>query len=363
MTNIYDLDTPTLLADLDRLEANIKDMAEIASAGGKRLRPHTKTHKTPEIARMQRNAGAVGITVAKVGEAEVMAQAGFEDIFIANEIIGPLKIARLLALLDWAAVIVGVDSFEAAKPLSDAAALQGVRLPVRIEVDTGHGRAGIAEGEDVCAFARQIADLPGLELQGLYTYEGHTYAAKNAEERCQTEQRAAARLREVVAALEVQGTPVQDVSMGSTPGARVVAQESGITEMRPGTYIFNDRMQVSMGADARRCVVTLLATVISVRPGGRIFLDAGIKSLASDRPFPDGTFGEVIGHPELTFAGASEEHGHLRVEGACDLRVGDKVRVLPNHVCTCVNMHDTLTAFRGETVEAVWNIAARGKVR
>jgi D-serine deaminase-like pyridoxal phosphate-dependent protein len=363
VTNIYDLDTPTLLVDLDRLESNIQDMADAARMGGKRLRPHTKTHKTPEIAQMQRMAGAIGITVAKVGEAEVMAQAGFEDIFIANEIVGPLKVARLMALRERVRIIVGVDSFEAAKPLSDAAALAGTRLPVRIEVDTGHGRAGIAALDEVCELARQITDLPGLELQGVFTHEGHSYTADNESGRRKAVQDAAARIREIAAALAVQGTPIHDISMGSTPSAKFLPEEAGVTEMRPGSYVFNDRMQVRYGASKDRCVVSVLATVTSVRPGGRIILDAGTKSLASDRPFADGTFGEIIGHPELTFTGASEEHGTLRVEGVCGLRVGDKVRILPNHVCTCVNMHDTLTAFRGETIEAVWNIAARGKVR
>lgn len=361
--SIYDLDTPTLLVDLDRLEANIGDMARVAQKGGKFLRPHTKTHKTPEIARMQLKAGARGITTAKLGEAEVYVAAGFENIFVANEIVGALKYARLAALLRRARIVAATDSLDVARPLAAAMQAANVTLPMRIEIDSGHGRAGVAATEEACELARFIADAPGLELQGIFTHEGQVYGAANDEERSRLAQRAAARMREVAEALRAQGTPVDDISMGSTPGAVFLPTEAGVTEMRPGVYVFNDRMQMNYGARRERCALTVLATVVSVRAGGRLVLDAGSKSLASDRPFTDGTFGEVLDHHELTFTGASEEHGQVTSTGECNLKVGDKVRILPNHACTCVNMHDTLTAFRGEQVESVWNIAARGKIR
>ena len=363
MTNIYDLDTPTLLVDLERLEANIRDMASAAQAGGKALRPHTKTHKTPEIARMQLAAGASGITVAKLGEAEVYVEAGLEDIFIANDVVGEAKYARLLPLLRRARIVAGTDSLEVARLLAAAMKKAGERLEMRIEIDSGHGRAGVTTTEDACELARYIADAPGLELQGIFTHEGHVYTAPDAEERGKRARSAAARMREIAEALAAQGTPVSDVSMGSTPGAEFLPREAGVTEMRPGVYVFNDRMQVGYGAKSERCAVTVLATVVSVRPDGRMVIDAGSKSLASDRPFADGTFGEALGYPEVTFVGASEEHGQLTCEGMNRLRVGDKLRIVPNHACTCVNMYDTMTAFRNEQVEAVWNIAARGKVR
>lgn len=142
-----------------------------------------------------------------------------------------------------------------------------------------------------------------------------------------------------------------------------MATEEGITEIRSGVYVFNDRMQMKVGIPPEGCALTVIATIISVRPDGKVILDAGNKTLASDNPFPDKTFGEIIGHPELTFVGTSEEHGHLQSEGATTLKVGDKVRIVPNHACTCVNMHETLTAHRGESVEAVWKIAGRGKIR
>ncbi|HZT43510.1 MAG TPA: alanine racemase [Chthonomonadaceae bacterium] len=362
MSNIYDLDTPALLVDLDRLERNIAEMAQIVQGGGKALRPHTKTHKTPEIARMQANAGAQGLTVAKLGEAEVMADAGFDDLFVANQIVGEAKIARLLALLRRAQVRIGVDSSEVAGPIGNAARAQGLLAPVMIEVDTGLGRAGVRSPEESLDLARFVADHPGLDLAGIFTHEGHLYRAPEAE-RPLLAARVASDMRALTAALAAQGTPAREISIGSTPGVALLAEEVGLTEMRPGNYVFLDRMQVQIGAPRDHCALTVLATVVSVRPDGKIILDAGTKALASDRLPSDQTFGEIVDRPELAFVAASEEHGHLQAPGPTRLRVGDKVRILPNHACTCVNMHETMTAYRGEEVEAAWPIAARGKIQ
>ncbi|HLV78666.1 MAG TPA: alanine racemase [Chthonomonadaceae bacterium] len=362
MPTIFDLDTPALLVDLDRLERNIADMARLAKGGSKALRPHTKTHKTPEIARMQMDTGAKGLTVAKLGEAEVMADAGFEDLFLANEIVGAAKTARLLALLRRARVCIGADSVEAVGPVGDAARAQGLRVPVRIEVDTGLGRAGTRSLEEALALARFIAEHPGLELDGIFTHEGHVYRALEAE-RLKLAAQVASDMRALASALGAQGTPAREVSVGSTPGTALLADAPGLTEMRPGNYVFLDRMQTRIGAPRDRCALSVLATVVSVRPDGKIILDAGTKALAGDRLAEDSTFGEILDHPDLVFVGASEEHGHLQAREPARLRVGDKVRILPNHACTCVNMHAAMTAFRGEKVEAVWTIAARGKIQ
>lgn len=363
LKNIYDLETPVLLVDLSRLEANIAAMNLASARGGKRLRPHIKTHKTPEIAKMQCQAGAVGLTVAKLGEAEVMAAAGLVDIFVANEIVGSGKIERLMALLSTAKISVGTDSIDVAIPIAEAASRIGRSIPLRIEIDSGHGRTGVTSVEEAVELAEKLQALKGIDFEGVYSHEGQTYLADGEEGRQQAVHNAARFVLDVVEALQAKDIVCDIISMGSTPGAKFLAGETGINEMRPGSYVFNDRMQVGYGADPADCALTVLSTIISVRPGGRMVLDAGTKSLASDRPFADGTYGEISGHPELMFMGASEEHGNLRVEGHCALRVGDKVRVVPNHVCTCVNMHDALTVFRGEAVEAVWKIAARGKVR
>jgi D-serine deaminase-like pyridoxal phosphate-dependent protein len=357
---IFDLDTPALLVDLDILERNLAAMAGLVKAGGKLLRPHTKTHKTPEIARMQIAAGARGLTVAKLGEAEVLADAGLDDLFIGNQIVGPIKIERLLKLMERVRITVGIDSIEAAQPIAEAASRRGLRAQARIEIDTGLGRAGTRSDAEVLAIARYIAGHPGLELDGIFTHEGHLYKSADAAD---TAALAAAMMRRVADMLRAAGMPCPEVSVGSTPGASLMAHEPGLTELRPGVYVFNDRTQLRLGVPRENCALTVLATVTSVRPDGRIILDAGTKSLASDCNFEDRTFGDVLGHPELRFVGASEEHGHLQADGMARPRVGDKVRIIPNHACTCVNMHDRLTAFRGESVEATWTIAARGRIR
>ncbi len=357
---INDLDTPALLVDLDILERNIAAMAEVARSGGKRLRPHTKTHKTPEIARMQVAAGAQGLTVAKLGEAEVLADAGLDDLFIANQIVGPIKVERLIKLAERARVTVGIDSVEGAAPIAAAAAKRGLKIRMRIEVDTGLGRAGVRMQQEGLEIARFAAEHHGLELDGIFTHEGHLYKAADA---AGTAASAAAQMRSFAEFLVSFGHPGHNISMGSTPGAPLIAHEPGITELRPGVYVFNDRTQVRLGAPREACALSVLATVTSVRSDGRVIVDAGTKSLASDCNFEDRTFGEVVGRTSLQFVGASEEHGHLFAESGASVRVGDRLRILPNHACTCVNMHDTMTAIRGETVEATWAIAGRGQIR
>ena len=363
MSSIYDLDTPALLVDSDRLERNIAEMAARVAAGGKALRPHTKTHKTPEIARMQLAAGAAGLTVAKLGEAEVMAYAGCKDLFVANQLVGTIKVQRLMSLLEHARIRVGADSMEVAEPIGVAAKGHGWTVPVMIEVDTGLGRSGTRSLEETLLLARQVADHPGLEFLGIFTHEGHLYRGKDGGVDAEAAAAVAAQMRAAASALREQGTPCGVVSVGSTPGAALLAPEPDLTELRPGVYVFNDRTQVRRGVQPDHCALTVLSTVISVRPDGRVLIDAGTKSFASDSPFADRTYGDVLDHPELTFSGISEEHGHLLAEEKTTLRVGDKVRVVPNHACTCVNMHNSMTTFRGDTVEETLYIAGRGKIR
>lgn len=361
--NIYDLDTPALLVDLDRLEANIERMATVARQGGKSLRPHIKTHKTPEIARMQRAAGAQGLTVAKLGEAEVMADAGFEDIFMANQVVGPIKVERLLALLRRCRLTVGIDSIEAARPLSEAAVRMGISLPVRIEVDTGIQRAGVRTVEAAAALGSQLKVLQGLQVVGLFTYEGHANNGGEADRKvaCQD---AAEKLRQIAASLQKQDIAVDVLSVGSTVGAPLMAQEPGITELRAGVYVFNDRGQVARGAREEDCALTVLSTVTSLPEPDMAILDAGTKTLSGDRGREGSVHGTLLEDPEIVFDWANEEHGHLDLRNA-SLRptVGQKLRIIPFHACTATNMHETLYAIRGESVEATWKIAARGKIQ
>lgn len=362
--NIYDLDTPALLVDLDRLERNIVRMAEVARAGGKALRPHTKTHKTPEIARMQVDAGAVGLTVAKLGEAEALAEHGFTDLFVANQIVGSPKYERLFALLKRANVTVGVDGADGAGALQVAAARAGARVPVRIEVDTGHHRAGVRSVEQAVALCERISDWPALSLRGIYTHEGHLYKL-SGEQQTAAAHDAAALMRAVADELRKSGAAIEDVSMGSTPGAPLVAGEPGVTELRPGVYILQDRMQVGIGsAQEDQCALSVLATVVSRPDDATALLDAGTKSFSGDKAPAGSVHGLVTDDPTIMFDWASEEHGHLDLTNAeTRPRVGQKLRVIPWHACACVNMHERIYAVRGETVEAMWTVAGRGRIQ
>lgn len=362
MEFIYDLDTPTLLVDLDQLERNIADMADLARSGGKVLRPHTKTHKTPDIARMQAAAGARGLTVAKLGEAETLADAGFDDLFVANQIVGPLKVGRLLNLMERVQLRVGVDSIASAEPLGIAGVTRGVRVPVMIEVDTGLGRAGVRSIEEAVSLAQWLEDHSGIWMVGIFTHEGQLYRSSGGMD-VQAAIQVAETMRNTANAIRDLGISCELVSVGSTPGAPLLAPEAGIDELRPGVYVFNDVTQVRHGGDRARCALTVLATVVSVRPDGVAIIDAGSKSMASDSPFEDKTYGEIVDHPELVFKSVSEEHGHVGYTGVPSIKVGDKIRIVPNHACTCVNMHDTLTLHRGDRVQAVLPIECRGKIQ
>jgi D-serine deaminase-like pyridoxal phosphate-dependent protein len=361
---LHELDTPSLLVDLDRLEANLNRMAKVAKAADLSLRPHTKTHKTVEIAKLQLARGAAGITVAKVGEAEVMAEAGVEDIFIAHQVVGQAKIERLAALAKRAKVAVGVDSVAVASPLSMAFAQQGMRLPVMIEVDIGLKRCGV-QPEEAAELARQLNALPGLNLIGVFTYPGQVYAARSENEvggiaafECRTMAEVAQRVGRV-ASMEPR------VSGGSTPTAPHYSAECGLTEIRPGTYVFNDRIQIDRwSARPADCALTVLSTVVSTPEPGRAVLDAGSKSLASDLAPVSPGYGMLKEDNAAILVKLNEEHGFLDLSQATIRpRVGDKVEVIPNHCCTVSNLYDEMVAVRSGEVVETWQIAGRGKVR
>lgn len=359
----HDLETPALLVDIHTLQENINQMASLIRNHKKRLRPHAKTHKTPEIAKMQLDSGAIGLTVAKLGEAEVFVEAGCRDIFIANQLVGEKKLERLVALCREASIQVGVDSAEVAMPLSHFAQKAGVTIGVRLEIDTGLKRAGVRTKQEAVDLALYLSRLPKLKFEGVFTYEGHIYQFKTDSERIEAVRKMADTLQELRDSLNRCGVTVPIVSVGSTPGARFTAPIPGLDELRCGVYVFHDRMQVARGAAPESCALTVLATIISVRSDGRIIVDAGTKALASDKPFADQSMGEVLEDPSLQFVAASEEHGHLQATGKIRWRVGDKVRIIPNHACTCVNMHDQMYILDGEDIVEVWEIAARGKMQ
>jgi D-serine deaminase-like pyridoxal phosphate-dependent protein len=359
---IHDLATPTVVIDLDALERNVARMAEAARGHGVGLRPHAKTHKTVEIARLQLKAGAVGLTVAKTSEAEVYAEAGFEDMFVAYPVVGADKGRRLLALADRLRLAVGVDSVEGASTLAGVFHAAGRKLDVLLKVDVGLHRVGVAPA-DAASMARNVADLPGLRLRGLFTHGGQAYGAEDGpgvEAVAQDEGRTMA---DVASSLRALGLEVETVSVGSTPTARGSMKVAGVTECRPGNYVFNDFSQLSLGVcGLEDCAMTVLATVVSVPGPGRAVVDAGSKVLSSDPLRPRaGGHGLVLG-TRSRLARLSEEHGVIAVEPGDPFRVGDRVKVLPNHTCVVSNLRDRLWTARGESVEGSFAVAARGRV-
>ncbi len=359
------LDTPALVVDLDRLEANIDRWAAFARQAGVRLRPHGKTHKCLEIARRQLAAGASGLTLAKIGEAEVMARAGIADIFLANEVVGSPKLPRLLSLAKNARLRIGVDSLEVAEPLAAAAVGAGITLDVMLEVDTGLGRCGVAPGEPLLHLAREVSRLHGLRIAGIFTYRGYRGRSLDLESAGREEGEIVVREAE---RLRVAGIPVDEVSVGSTPTGRSAGRVPGVTEIRPGTYVFNDATEVLWGAaTSDECALTILARVIS-RPSRDVaILDAGSKVLTEARgPFSSRgeSHGVVRGYPECQIDRLWEEHGRVQLtDEARRLRVGDLVEIIPAHVCPTVNLAARLVCARRGTIEATWDVAARGQVQ
>ncbi len=349
MTKIADLDTPTVLIDVDRVEANLRRAQAHADKEGYKLRPHIKTHKLPRFARRQVELGAVGITVQKLGEAEVMADAGLTDIFLPYNILGPKKLARLKALNDRVTLAVTADSPDTVAGYA-ATFTAGKPLTVLVECDSGGGRCGVQTAAQALALARQIALAPGLRFGGLMTYPPlHGVDKSNAW------------VNEALAVFKQAGIGVPKVSSGNSPD--MWAPGGGpVTERRPGTYIYYDRFQVQeKAASLDDCALTVLATVVSRPTPTRIVIDAGSKSLTSDLLSMQG-YGLVMG-TELTVKGLSEEHGVIEMPVASDWpRIGEKLRIIPNHVCVVSNLFDSVTLISGDEVKEVVPAAARGRV-
>lgn len=375
---IQDLDTPALIIDLDKLEFNIRDMADFARQQGVKLRPHLKSHKIPEIARLQVEKGAVGVTVAKLGEAEVMAQAGIYDLLIANQITSPAKISRLLDLAERVKVGVAVDSLEGAKNLSEAAEARNRQLGVLVEVDSGLRRCGVLPGAEVVELVREIGKLPGLVFEGIFTHAGHAYARENWQQVLEVGRQEGEIMLETARLLTDAGIAPGEISVGSTPTAKISGRIAGITEIRPGNYVFYDAIQVALGVvGPERCALTVLSTVISTPAADRLVLDAGSKTLALDKGAHGVSlvkgFGIILDEYGLPWSGLtlerlSEEHGVVtiteNVQNAKNRpQFNTRVSIIPNHACTVINLFDQVYAVRGEVVETVWKVAARGKLQ
>jgi D-serine deaminase-like pyridoxal phosphate-dependent protein len=346
------LDTPCVLIDLDRVEANLKRAQAFADALGLKLRPHIKTHKLTRFARRQVELGAIGITCQKLGEAEVMADAGIADIFLPYNILGERKLARLRALADRVRLSVTADSDVTVAGLSCAFAGSARPLQVLVECDTGMGRCGVQTPAEALALARAIEAAPGLAFAGLMTYPAAGKVGANA-----------AWLAEAVALLESEHLPPAIVSNGGTPDFRHAGDVSVATEHRPGTYIYLDRYQVAKGVGALEdCALTVLATVVSRPTEDRAVIDAGSKALTSDTLGMEG-FGLVVGYPDAKIRSLSEEHGVIDLT-VCAQKpgIGERLRIIPNHACVVSNLFDTVVLVRGGEIVETTPVSARGRV-
>ncbi|MBB5752231.1 D-TA family PLP-dependent enzyme [Prosthecomicrobium pneumaticum] len=349
---IDDIETPAVLIDVDRVEANLARAQAYADEHRLALRPHIKTHKLPAFAKRQVELGAVGITCQKLGESEVMADGGLSDIYMPYNILGKAKLARLAALADRITIKVTADSLPVVEGLSGAFAGRAAPIAVLVECDTGAGRCGVQSPEAALALAQAIDRAPGLVFGGLMTYPPvGGMAAVDAY------------LGEALRLHEAAGLEVKVVSAGNTPDLYRSHLVTHATEIRPGTYIYNDRSLINRGAATHAdCALTVLTTVVSRPTADRAVLDAGSKALTSDLLGCVG-YGEILEAPGAVIAGLSEEHGHVDLSAATARpSVGDRVRVLPNHACPVSNLFDIVHLVSGERVVDVLPVAARGKV-
>lgn len=345
-----DIDTPALLLDLGVMEANIAAMAAFFRDRPQKLRPHFKTPKTPEVARRQLEAGAIGITCAKVGEAEVLVRAGLGPVLIANQVVGGLKIDRLMELLaSGIEVVVAVESELNVRELEEGAARSRLTPQAIIEVDIGMHRCGTSTPEETVALARRLAAGP-VRYRGVMGYEGHAVLIEDAEERRGRATEALERLSRHVAALRDAGLPPEIVSAGGTGTFDITGAWPGVTEVQAGSYVFMDGRYRAVRPDLGQSALTLLTTVIA-RHGPFAIIDAGLKSLTNEFGPPQGK------DLPVKVAYLSEEHGHVAL-GEADLSPGDRIEVVPSHNDTTINLHSEYYVVRGDEVVDVWPIEA-----
>jgi D-serine deaminase-like pyridoxal phosphate-dependent protein len=346
--------TPVAVIDMDRVEHNIARVQKACDEAGVANRPHIKTHKSPMLAKLQIAAGAKGITCQKIGEAEVMADAGIDDILISYNLLGEEKMARLGALQAKAHMTVAADNPTVVSSLTLAAAHSGRPLSVVVECDTGRKRAGVETPSEAIALARKIADSNGLTFAGFMLYPTETGWAE-----------AQKFYDEALAGVRAHGLDATMVSTGGSPNLKNLGKLKGATEHRPGTYIYNDRMQVGAGvATWDDCALNIYSTVVSRAGPDRGILDAGSKTLTSDTGGGLDGHGLILEHPEARIARFAEEHGFLDLTRSNTRpEVGDVVRIIPNHVCVVVNMMDEVVMVRGEEIIGALKVEARGKLR
>lgn len=359
---IWDLDTPALIIDLDIMQRNLQRAADYASKHNLRLRPHTKTHKIPALARLQISMGAAGVTVAKTTEGEVMLKAEPEELLVAYPVLGKSKMERLVRLARETNVTVSLDSITVARAISEAASAGGVVIGVLVEIDAGLHRVGVTTGEAVRQLALAVSSLPGLRFEGLAFYPGHI---KQMDPLASISLLQVERtIHEALETLKRAGVETRIISGGSTPALYQSHLICSMNEVRPGTYIFNDRNTVFSGScEWNDCAAQILTTVVSTSVPGRVILDGGSKTFSSDKSAEAG-FGRIVEAPEAEFEKMNEEHGFVELKQCSrQWRVGEKVRVIPNHICVAMNLQERVYGCKGEEVVEVWEVEGRGKLQ
>lgn len=353
------LDTPALVVDLDAMAANIDRIARTCRENGIAWRPHTKGQKTPEIAHAEIEAGAVGVTCAKLGEAEVMAEAGIRDILIANQIVGRSKIGRLVALLDRADAIVAVDDLQNISELAEAASAGKKRLRIVIEVNIGMNRAGVEPGSAVVALASAIARYPALQFSGLMGWESHATTIPDPARKRATVAQAIGFLTASAAACRAAGHSPSIVSCGGTGTFPYCAEQPGVTEIQAGGGIFGDEHYRTHHHVEFRRALSMMTTVISRPTSMRIVVDAGRKAMSGDAAMP-----LPIGIPGVQSVKLSAEHATIELIAGCwTPAVGDRVEFAVGYSDTTVHLHEEIYAVRGGGVEEVWRVSGRGKLK
>lgn len=367
MRSLYqEIDTPALLIDRERMMKNLHEMAEKAKTWGVRLRPHTKTHRMPDLAKLELAEGANGITVAKIGEAEVMAQCGIQDIFIANEVVGTVKMKRLKELHRKIHVRVGVDHVEQADQMEEVFADAGEPLEVLMEIEVGEERSGVITDAQIVGLGRALREKRHVVLKGVFSHEGHCYKAASPADCIERAKVAQRRTVEAANLLRAEGFDLDTVSVGSTPSLMHGGVEAGVTEIRPGTFIFMDVGQASAIGDFSRCAATVLLSVISKPTEERVVLDGGAKALTSQNRM-EGIcttygYGFIQGSDNVRLQGVFDEHAivYNTVFHDC-IRIGDKVEVIPNHICPTCNLYEkAYLVSNGRIIEEI-PVLCRGK--
>lgn len=352
--------TPAVIVDWATVEKNVQFMAERATQFGVQLRPHIKTHKNLDVARLQMDAGAAGLTCAKVTEAQVFVEAGFPDVFLAYPVVGDYQISQLLDMAQRCRLSVAFDSVQGAQRLQQAADAAQVTLDVMMIVDSGGGRDGVGTAAEAQRLALALHEMRSLRFAGIMTHEGHAYKTGSTEGVRQTARSIGGTIVQVADHLRGLGIPVERVSTGATPTCWLEEPVPGINEWRPGTYVYNDVQEWVLGVPSDHCAVTVEATVVSHPQPQRYIIDAGAKTL-SQAQHPHYGYGFIFGHEEARIVALTEEHGTMEAP-ADTFAVGERITILPIHVCTTVNMHDTLWRRGADGSYEQLVVHARGRI-